>query len=74
VTVARTTLWIVLAASSVGALFWLSRASWEEQLRRLRDAPTAIRECPRLAYLTGAGIGVAAAALVLGGTSQLLSA
>ncbi len=74
--VARTTLWLVLAAPSVAAVVWLSRASWGEvgaKLQRLRDAPIAIQESSRVAYVTGAGIGAATAALILAGTAMVLS-
>jgi hypothetical protein len=42
-------------------------------LRRLRDGPTAIRESSRFTYATGAGIGAAAAALILSGAAAVLS-
>ena len=75
--VARTALWILFATGSVAGVLWVSRASWEEMgapLRRLRDAPTAIRESSRFTYATGAGIGAAAAALILsGGGTELLT-
>lgn len=60
----------MLAASSVSAVVWLCRASWDEldrHWRRLLDAPSALRESSDVAFAAGVGIGTAVAALVLGG-------
>jgi hypothetical protein len=70
VIVARTTLWIMLAAPSVAAVVWLNRTGPRELTHRLRDAPKAIRDCPRLAYVAGAGLG---AALAVAGIVLVLS-
>lgn len=72
--VVRTALWIVLAASSVSAVVWLGRASWDEldwHWRRLLDARSALRESSGVAFAAGVGVGTAVAALVLGGVAMV---
>jgi hypothetical protein len=75
VVVARIALWIMLATSSVAAVVWLSRMSWDEldrHRRRLRDAPSALRESSDVAFAAGVGVGTAVAALVLGGAAMIM--
>jgi hypothetical protein len=77
VIVARTTLWAILAASSVAAVLWVSRSSWDQlaaRVRWLRDAPMALHESSRLAYVTGTGLGAVVAALILAAAVLLLRA
>ena len=74
--VARTAVWIVLATSSVAGVVWLSRTSWAEldrHRRRLREAPTALRESSDVAFATGVGVGIAVAAFLLGGVAMIAS-
>ena len=74
--VARTALWIMLATSSVSAVVWLCRASWDEldrHWRRLRDTSSALRESSGVAFAAGVGAGTVIAALVLGGAAMVAS-
>ncbi len=75
-TVAHTALWIMLATSSVAAIVWLSRTGWAEldrHRRRLREAPSALRESSDVAFAAGIGIGTTIAALVLAGAAMIAS-
>jgi hypothetical protein len=76
VIVARTALWIVLATSSVATVVWLSRLSWNDldrHRRRLRDAPSTLRESSDVTFAAGVGVGTAVAALVLAGAAMFAS-
>jgi hypothetical protein len=61
-------LWMVLSASAMAAIVWLFRgAALHEYVRqrRWRDTSTAFLEAPAAAYVSGIGIGIAAATLIL---------
>lgn len=68
-----TALWILLAAPSLAAIFWLTGMSWEELDQRRRDAPRTLRESSDIVFAAGLGLGAVAAVAVLGGVAVILA-
>ena len=71
-----TALWILLAAPSLAAIFWLTGMSWEDldqHRRRVRDAPRTLRESSDIVFAAGLGLGAVAALAGLGGAAVILA-